>query len=414
MKKSKILLAVFSAFLVLGFTACDALFGNNNNGASGGGSGESGNTNVDDEIKGPLTAEKTWEGKNSEGESITYYINSNYVIKDGGKLIIEDGAIVKFGPSGKITVNNTGAITATGTKFTSYRDTEGRAISISGGVEPAPGDWKQVYIYGGVGTFTSCKFYYGGNNCSTLDVAKGSGSAGKAKVDGCEFCYNAGTEATKASVYAALCFSKDTVYNDDNTCVKNCVFKNNVWPLSVPFFFSLDGSNQFGINTEKNEYNYIHIIDADITKEVVWAKQSVPFLYAASGSGTGVLAIQDGGKLTIKGSDDAENPALICFAQRGIEVAKGGKLSLEGNIKFTNSPVSSATTFDGIYCARKIQYKDVGIATVKKVLLTSNPPFVIENYIPTQDTYKEEYKFAEHYRRAIQAVNEYVDETVTD
>lgn len=364
------------------------------------------NTNTDNPITGPLTVAETWAGEDDEGEPITYYINSTYTIKDGGNLTIEEGAIVKFGPSGKIQVNNTGALTATGTKFTSYRDTDGRAISISGGVDPAPADWKQILINGGIGTFTSCKFYYGGQSCSTLEIVKASGSCGKAKIDGCEFCYNDGTKAASASVKAALCYSKDSIYSENDTIVKNCVFKNNVWPMSIPFSFTLDDSNQFGLTEEeKNTYNYIHVIDTSIAKEYKWNKQSVPYLYP----GTGQLTIKDGGKLTINGSEDSENPALICFAQRGIKIEKGGNLSLTGNIKFTNSPLSSATKFDGIYCESKIQYRDVGIATARSVILTSNAPFIIENDNPTGH-YAEDDEFSIHYRREIKSENVYIEE----
>ena len=230
---------------MLGFAACA-----NNSGSN---TKDDDKKPVDDqEFTADITTAVTWDGKDSSGNPLTYYINSEVDIKNGGHLTITEGAIVKFGPNGKFDVGVNGAITATGAKFTSYKDPEGRKINAAPDANPAMGDWKQIAINGGTGKFTSCKFYYGGKEeISTVAVTK---STGKARVDKCEFCYCDGTHATRNDIRAALRYTDEVTYNADTNCVTNSVFKNNKCPLAMPAYFNLDGSNRFGTTAEdKNE-----------------------------------------------------------------------------------------------------------------------------------------------------------------
>ena len=166
MKKLFLKAAVLTALLSILLSACGDI-GGQTKPANGGGTQK----DPDDAITGNITTKVTWDGKDTDGNPLTYYINSTIYIKDGGNLTITDGAIVKFGPRGVVYVNTTGAIEATGVKFTSYRDPEGRKISVAPDDTPAMGDWQQIDIKGGTGKFTSCKFYYGGKDeCSTLVV----------------------------------------------------------------------------------------------------------------------------------------------------------------------------------------------------------------------------------------------------
>ena len=155
MKKTFLKVAVLAALIMLGFTACPKPTDDLSTKKS------TTQTPKDDAVTGPLTTEATWPGKDEAGNSITYFINETYLIKDGGSLTIEEGAIVKFGESGGIRVNNQ-TITANGVVFTSWRDPRGRKINSAGTADPAPGDWGQIYIYGGVAKFTNCEFSYGG------------------------------------------------------------------------------------------------------------------------------------------------------------------------------------------------------------------------------------------------------------
>ena len=300
---------------------------------------------MDEEITENITTSVTWDGKDAEGKSLTYYINKDLYIKDGGHLTITDGAIVKFGPNGRFIVDTTGAITATGTKFTSYKDPDGRKISAAPDANPAMGDWKQIDIKGGTGKFTSCKFYYGGKGeISTLAVTQ---STGKARVDQCEFRYCDGTHATRNDIRAALRYSDEVTYNAETNCVTNSVFKNNKWPLAMPAYFTLDGSNRFGTTAEdKNEYNYVHINSIYVKINATWAKQDVPYLYASANN---EININQGGNLTIQGSEEEDDPTVVCFASYGMLIKQGGVLKVPGYVTFRNSPESESTPFKGIF-----------------------------------------------------------------
>ena len=350
---------------MLGFAACANNSGSNTKGDD--------KKPVDDqEFTADITTAVTWDGKDSSGNPLTYYINSQVDIKNGGHLTITEGAIVKFGPNGMFYVSVNGAITATGAKFTSYKDPDGRTISAAPDANPAMGDWKQITIKGGTGKFTSCKFYYGGKGeCSTLAV---SDSTGKARVDKCEFRYCDGTHAaTPSDARAALRYTKDVTYNSETNCVTNSVFKNNKWPLAIPSFFTLDNSNTFGTtDEEKNEYNLVFINSNEIKITASWSKQNIPYLYA----GSNYIAIKNGGILTIQGSSDANDPTMVCFATDGFQIQQGGQLNLSGNITFTNRP-GSDTPFNGIFC-RAVNNNGSSFYNY----LTSSGTFIITNVKP--------------------------------
>ena len=324
---------------MLGFAACANNSGSNTKGDD--------KKPVDDqEFTADITTAVTWDGKDSSGNPLTYYINSQVDIKNGGHLTITEGAIVKFGPNGMFWVGVNGAITATGAKFTSYKDPEGRKINAAPDANPAMGDWKQITIKGGTGKFTSCKFYYGGKGeCSTLAV---SDSTGKARVDKCEFRYCDGTHAaTPSDARAALRYTKDVTYNSETNCVTNSVFKNNKWPLAIPSFFTLDNSNTFGTtDEEKNEYNYVHINSIYVKINATWAKQDVPYLYASENN---EININPAGNLTIQGSEEEDDPTIVCFASYGMLIKQGGVLKVPGYVTFRNSPESESTPFKGIF-----------------------------------------------------------------
>ena len=94
MKKTILKVTLMTAFLSLLLSGCGGIGGQKRPTTT------NGNEDPDNVISGPLTTAETWAGKNDSGESITYYINSTYTIKDGGALTIQEGAIVKFGPKG--------------------------------------------------------------------------------------------------------------------------------------------------------------------------------------------------------------------------------------------------------------------------------------------------------------------------
>ena len=335
MKKTLIKFAALAALITLAFTACSKPTDNNS-------SKKNQNTSVDDEITGDLTTAETWAGKDANGGSITYYINSNYTIKDSGSLTIEKGAIVKFGPNGKITVNRT-SITATGVIFTSYKDERGRTISAAGGSAPAPGDWKQIDIYGGTGTFTECEFSYGGNECSTLEIVKNS-TKGKARIDRCTFKNNSGTKSipdNDSGVKAALKFDKTCEYDASINSVTNSTFENNVWPLSMPADFYIVSNNTFN----DNEYNYVYINDSDISGTTTWEHLNIPYIFVDNNN----LTIKANGSLTINGGNE-QSSTTVCFTNGGIYINKDGTLTVSSFVKFTNCDKNPTILFKGIQC----------------------------------------------------------------
>ena len=381
MKKTSWGTALVASFLLLSLTACGNLFGNKSNGNN---TTNDNNNNNDNEITENITTSVTWDGKDSSGNPLTYYINKDLYIKDGGHLTITDGAIVKFGPNGRFVVNTTGAITANGAKFTSYRDPVGRTISAAPDSNPAMGDWKQIDIKGGTGKFTSCKFYYGGKGeLSTVAV---SDSTGKARVDQCEFRYCDGTHATRYDVKAALRYTDGVTYNAETNCVTNTVFKNNKWPLAMPVYFTLDGSNRFGTTAEdKNEYNYININSIYVKINATWAKQDVPYLFANQNN---EININQGGNLTIQGSEDEDDLTVVCFADEGMLIKQGGVLQVPGYVTFRNSPESESTPFKGIICYVGGNKKMLTTSTDGKVqiLHCENNSFGSDKQTPIQAT----------------------------
>ena len=403
MKKSKLATAVLSAFLVLGFTACDALFGDKNNGSSGGGSG---NTNVDDEKEGPLTTAETWAGKDSSGNPITYYINETYTIKDGGSLTIEEGAIVKFGEDGGIYVNNQ-SITADGVIFTSWRDARGKKINAAGTTEAAPGDWGRIYIYGGTAKFTNCEFAYGGKNSSTVEITKGSsGILGKARIDKCFFTYNYGSKSIpdrNSGVKAALKYASSCVYNEDNNCVTNSLFENNVWPVSMPATFYISGTNSFG----GNEYEFVYINTASINTNTTWDYLTIPYIFSDNTR----LDINANATLTINGGNKEGVPkytlvTTVCFVNGGLCIRENGTLKVNDYVTFTNNPNNPDIEFTGIECYTYRKWENVGSSQNRLVKLITNGNITVENFQET-DKYAPDYINAEHYRCPIQQTNNY-------
>ena len=135
----------------------------------------------------------------------------------------------------------------------------------------------------------------------------------------------------------------------------------------MPVYFTLDGSNRFGTTAEdKNEYNYININSIYVKINATWAKQDVPYLFANQNN---EIIINQGGNLTIQGSEDKDDPTVVCFAYKGMLINKGGVLQVPGYVTFTNSPESDSTPFKGIICY-------VG---GNKKMLTSSSTVKIEN-----------------------------------
>ena len=416
MKKLKSLakIVVAAAFLSIAITGCSLLFPEDSNGTNG--SNSSKQTDSDNPIKGPLTVEETWPGKDDAGNSITYFINETYLIQNGGSLTIQEGAIVKFGSNGGIKVNNQ-TITANGVIFTSWRDPRGRKINTAGTAEPAPGDWKQIYIYGGVAKFTNCEFSYGGSSSSTVEVVKGSNNIlGKARIDSCSFKNNFGSKSIPdrdTGVKAALKYGSSCVYDKDKNCVTNTNFENNVWPVSMPADFYISGTNTFS----GNEYEFVYINYYAIKDATTWDYISIPYLF----SDNDTLKINANATLTINGGnkegvDKSTLVTTVCFVNGGLHINENGTLKVNGYVKFTNNPKNPEIEFTGIECYTYRKWSSSGSdlnRTVKLISNSSTNPDDENYFNVTVEHFQETGKYAtdaanaEQYRRPIQQTNNY-------
>lgn len=387
MKKTKILEIALAGALAFALFSCSFPGGSSSglNNGSGNGSGADDHTAEDQPISGPLTVAETWAGKDANNNPITYYINSTYYIQTGGTLTISAGAIVKLGPNGKIYIKKGGALIASNVIFTSSKDSRGRKILAAGDTEPWQGDWLQIEIYEGHAEFKDCEFSYGGNGCSTVNIEERGATC---RIDGCKFTFCAGDREVKNKIKAALRYEGNVTFdNDENTpdnmknLVTNTTFENNVWPLSIPPYFDISGTNHFGTGDKANEYNLIHLEMSDINarhikKSVVWETQEVPYLYSTNNQ----LSIEN--ILTIKGGT-AEKPTVVEFADAGIYIADDGELRLENNIRFTNCEKSPTSKFGGLYCYVNNSVKvNNHTKTINKVLMEKNESknIIVENY----------------------------------
>lgn len=351
--------------------------------------------NTDNPVTGPITTAETWAGEDDEGEPLTYYIDSNLTIT--GSLVIESGAIVKFGPNGQITANRA-SFTATDVIFTSYKDERGRKIQAAGNSEPNPGDWKRIYIYGGTGVFNNCEFSYGGNGCSTLEIVKNS-TLGKARIDHCAFKNNSGNKSipdNSSGVNAALKFGSTCVYNETNNSVTNSTFDNNVWPLSMPADFYIASNNTFN----DNEYNYVYINDSDISGTTTWECLNIPYIFVDNNN----LTIKANATLTINGGENEQNPATVCFTNGSIYINQNGTLAVNNYVKFTNCDKNPTILFKGIRCVtyRKWHKTQTSYDSTTLVYLNSSSTVTIEN-----DEIPSNYVSDAHKVAVIQDINNY-------
>ena len=309
-------------------------------------------------------------------------------------MIIQEGAIVKFGAGAGMTVGIGGTLEATGAIFTSAKDTRGRKIKSAGQDEPKPADWENIYINGGYATLTNCEVSFGGSNCSAVYVNKNGSSFGSCKINGCKFTYNSGTNSVSSTVQAAVKYDSTLNYSSDNA-VTNTTFENNTWPISLPVFFDVSGTNHFGTGDKANKFNLIHMFYDDITGNVNLAHTEVPYLFA-TGNTLDIGFNSKNGNLTIQGGT-AENPTVVQFYKKGFEVNTTGVLNVGEYTNFTNCSYTSNQKYSGIKCYKKgIPYTGANGSSqtyTGDVLLLSNDEIhvTIDGY-DVGNSYSEGYK----------------------
>ena len=132
----------------------------------------------------------TWSGQR------VYHVDKTITVQSGGRLTIQPGAIVKFGPGASLVVAEGGELQALGHRanpivFTSRKDDARGGDSNGDGSATVPdmGDYRAIQVRGRA-AFDHCSFLYGGNTLwGTWSEAEGGalvfGPAASATVSNC-------------------------------------------------------------------------------------------------------------------------------------------------------------------------------------------------------------------------------------
>jgi len=220
---------------------------------------------VNDDINGNAT----WESCK------IYMVNDDITIN--GSLTIQPGAIVKFKPSVRMTVANSGTLIAEGTAttpitFTSYKDdANGGDTNGDGAVsQPERNDWDVLVLSNAIGSrFDYCRFYYGGGTGPTLELWDA-----RASIQHCTFAHNSGASPNfEGALDASLAKS--------GTVIKDNVFFLNQMPMSINTAISLDNSNVFhnpADMSQKNTHNGIWLRQSNEDENITLSETEVPFV----------------------------------------------------------------------------------------------------------------------------------------
>ena len=229
----------------------------------------------------------------------TWSAGKVYCIESGipvsATLTIEAGTVVKFGPSGKLTVGTGGSIVAIGRAdapivFTSIRDKTGEDSKLDDAdIAPAAGDWLGITILDDStgNSFDYCEWRYAGG-IDDVDKTAALRIKGTATVNHCRFHDNLCGLPWNIFEYAALDARGCKL---DSTSIMDCIFYSNDWPLAVTYDFALGSSNAFSYDHDtnpatdalKNKHQAI-LLDSSVsngnnvmTGTISWVETEVPF-----------------------------------------------------------------------------------------------------------------------------------------
>ncbi len=205
-------------------------------------------------------------------------------------LTIEAGTVIKLSSTYKnITIYGAGKIIANGTAekpivFTSYKDDSkgGDTNNDDNASLPQAGDWGTIDLNGGSGSvFKNCLFLYGGNvntASATLDLSANA----QATIDKCTFAYNGG--GVNNNFYIGALNASGA---DNSTTIRNSIFYNNTLPLTINAEISIDNSNSFHLQENKNTYNGI-FVSGNIQKDTHWQEDEVAYVITSDNMDIGI------------------------------------------------------------------------------------------------------------------------------
>jgi hypothetical protein len=258
----------------------------------------------------------------------------NYVtVNGGGHLTIADGTIVKFFPSGSITVN--GVLTANATSgivFTSIKDDAAGGDTNGDGAASAPagGDWDGISVRLSGSSFNKARFLYGGGLASggsypALYLASGKSMS----VTNSIFAH---TRPSDASIRgpAALDLS-DGASTGQGTVVTGNRFFDDTVPLAINTSQTLDDSNMFdsgaATSLAPSTYNGVFVAGCGaVTANTTWSVTQVPVVIGNPGDACNYLTVPGGGHLTL-----GPNLVMKFFSAGRITVDAGGLFTIDAS-----------------------------------------------------------------------------------
>ena len=259
------------------------------------------------EVTNDITTHTTWTDGN-------VYVIRAWNLHVEATLTVEPGVVVKFhsseGP--ELVLGSGGTLVAKGTSakpivWTSYKDDAhcGDTNGDGSATTPAREDWQSVRTNGENGSvFEYNEFYYGGAG-SYFFVLDLYGSS--ATVRNSTFAHNKGAKA--GDYYEGALDAGDALAG---TVITGNVFYDNVLPLRVAPWISIDDSNTFhnpANPSERNTMNGVFVACCEyITTAVSWRETEVAFVvnfhdfYIETGGG----ALSLGDNVVVKFTTDGE------------------------------------------------------------------------------------------------------------